>query len=92
MRTGKQFQFIFILIICATISLIDVGCANIGQPTGGPRDTAAPILEKAIPVLKSLNAAQLYFVFTQLDLCVSDHQMYSDFNRATIQFLTKQCQ
>ena len=44
------------------------------------------------PVLKSLNAAQLYFVFTQLDLCVSDHQMYSDFNRATIQFLTKQCQ
>jgi hypothetical protein len=43
------------------------------------------------PALKSLNPLQQYFVLTQIDLCISNHQMYSDFNKATIKFLNTQC-
>lgn len=46
----------------------------------------------AFPQLSSLNVSQQNFVITQIDLAVSDHKMYSDFNRATLLFLTKQCQ
>lgn len=46
----------------------------------------------AFPALKNLNPSQVLFVFTQLDLCIADHQMYSDFNRATIRFFNSQCQ
>lgn len=46
----------------------------------------------AFPQLNSLSFPQQNFVMTQIDLAVSDHKMYSDFNRATIQFLNKQCQ
>ena len=44
------------------------------------------------PQLGSLNLSQQYFVITQINLAVSDHQMYSDYNRATIKFLNSQCQ
>ena len=45
----------------------------------------------AFPQLNSLNLLQKAFVMEQIDLAVSDHQMYSDFNRATLRFLNKQC-
>ncbi|MGG9961520.1 hypothetical protein [Ferruginibacter sp. SUN106] len=45
----------------------------------------------AFPQLNSLNALQKLFVVEQIDLAVSDHQMYSDYNRATLKFLNKQC-
>lgn len=51
----KQFNFCLFIFLSALISLADTGCANIGQPTGGPRDSAAPILEKAIPASGSVN-------------------------------------
>jgi hypothetical protein len=44
------------------------------------------------PELNSLTIQQRLFVIEQIDLAVSDHQMYSDFNRATIKFLNTQCQ
>jgi hypothetical protein len=46
----------------------------------------------SFPSISSLSAAQTRFVQNQIDLCVSDHQMYSDYNRATIKFLNTQCQ
>ncbi len=46
----------------------------------------------AFPQLSSLNLLQQYFVMVQINLAVSDHQMYSDFNRASIKFLKTQCQ
>ena len=46
----------------------------------------------AFPELLSLNATQRLFVLEQIDLAVSDHQMYSDYNKATLQFLNQQCQ
>ena len=46
----------------------------------------------AFPELLSLTSLQRLFVLEQIDLAVSDHQMYSDYNKATLQFLNQQCQ
>ncbi|MEP7256663.1 MAG: hypothetical protein ABI666_12865 [Ferruginibacter sp.] len=45
----------------------------------------------SFPELLSLTPLQRLFVVEQIDLAVSDHQMYSDYNRATLRFLNKQC-
>ncbi|GAB2835597.1 alpha/beta hydrolase family protein [Ferruginibacter profundus] len=45
----------------------------------------------AFSQLNSLNALQKLFVIEQIDLAVSDHQMYSDYNRVTLKFLNTQC-
>ncbi|MCX6292970.1 MAG: Ig-like domain-containing protein [Sphingobacteriales bacterium] len=41
--------FIGIVLACQICSLLITGCAQIGSPTGGPKDTSAPVLIKAIP-------------------------------------------
>lgn len=46
----------------------------------------------AFPALNALTLSQKGFVLDQVDLAVSDHQMYSDYNRASLRFLNKQCQ
>ncbi len=43
------------------------------------------------PELNSLTVLQKLTVIEQIDLAVADHQMYSDYNRATLQFLNTQC-
>ena len=43
------------------------------------------------PELNSLTISQKLFVIEQIDLAVSDHQMYSDYNSATLKFLNTQC-
>ncbi|MDZ4809456.1 MAG: hypothetical protein SGI96_14485 [Bacteroidota bacterium] len=43
------------------------------------------------PVLNSLNVLQKLTVIEQIDLAVADHNMYSDYNRATLKFLNTQC-
>ncbi len=43
------------------------------------------------PELNSLTALQKLSVIEQVDLAVADHQMYSDYNRATLKFLNTQC-
>ena len=45
----------------------------------------------AFPEINSLTPVQKLFVVEQVDLSVSDHQMYSDYNRATLKFLNTQC-
>lgn len=45
----------------------------------------------SFPVLNSLNVLQKLTVIEQIDLAVADHQMYSDYNRATLKFLNTQC-
>lgn len=44
-----------ILILNYFISMLMMGCAQIGSPTGGPKDTLAPVLVKAIPNDKTIN-------------------------------------
>lgn len=46
----------------------------------------------AFPELNSLTILQKLTVIEQIDLAVADHQMYSDYNRATLKFLNTQCQ
>lgn len=45
----------------------------------------------SFPELNSLTVLQKLFVVEQIDLSVSDHQMYSDYNKAMLSFLNKQC-
>lgn len=45
----------------------------------------------SFPELQSLTLLQRIFVVEQIDLSVSDHQMYSDFNKVTLRFLNQQC-
>lgn len=45
----------------------------------------------SFPELLSLTVTQRAFVIEQIDLSVSDHQMYSDYNRATLKFFNTQC-
>lgn len=47
--------FLFLLFIGHLIIATGGGCAQIGAPTGGPKDTTAPVLIKAIPLNKSVN-------------------------------------
>ncbi len=44
-----------ILSVSCFISIIITGCAQVGTPTGGPKDTIAPKLVSAQPNLKSTN-------------------------------------
>jgi hypothetical protein len=46
----------------------------------------------SFPELLSLTTLQRLFVVEQIDLSVADHQMYSDYNKATLKFLNTQCQ
>ena len=54
--------------------------------------TAYQAAPSSFPEFNSLTILQKLFVTEQIDLAVSDHQMYSDYNRATLKFLTTQCQ
>ncbi|HQW84147.1 MAG TPA: hypothetical protein PK987_06800, partial [Ferruginibacter sp.] len=45
----------------------------------------------SFPELNSLTILQRLFVNEQIDISVSDHHIYSDYNKATIKFLNTQC-
>jgi hypothetical protein len=45
----------------------------------------------SFPELNSLTILQKLTYLEQIDLSVSDHQMYSDYNRASLKFLNTQC-
>lgn len=51
-------NFLFFIAICCTlyaVSILGSGCAQIGAPTGGPRDTIPPKLLNANPPNRTLN-------------------------------------
>ena len=54
--------------------------------------TAFAANPSAFPQLGSTTLQQRQFVLEQVNLSVSDHHMYSDYNRATLKFLNTQCQ
>lgn len=52
----KSFIGVFLLLICGySLTLTIGGCAQIGNITGGPKDTIAPILLKAEPANRTTN-------------------------------------
>jgi hypothetical protein len=44
------------------------------------------------PVIKNLTLNQIQSMLEQINISVTDHHIYSDYNRATIKFLNTQCQ
>lgn len=56
MKTINAFFYFFLIVSSfAVYILISSGCAQIGSPTGGPKDTLAPVLVSATPAIKSTN-------------------------------------
>jgi len=53
MRT-KLTSVVFIIVLAHIYMLFTGGCAQIGAPTGGPKDTLAPVLVKASPENKTI--------------------------------------
>ena len=54
--TARNLLYSFIIIsIVAVFSITGGGCAQIGAPTGGPKDTIPPVLVSASPSLHSIN-------------------------------------
>jgi hypothetical protein len=54
----KIYNSIIVLaaaLFCYLLSVIGSGCAQIGMPTGGPRDTTPPVLLNATPPNKTLH-------------------------------------
>lgn len=58
----------------------------------GPLVTAFQTNPASFPQLLACTISQLLFIVEQIDLSVSDHQMYSDYNKASLLFLNQQCQ
>lgn len=57
----------------------------------GTLTTAFQANPSAFPAINALNLFQRAFVIQQIDLAVADHQLYSDYNRASLRFLNSQC-
>ena len=55
MMIKRGIYFIGIAFIGQICSLLITGCAQIGAPTGGPKDTSAPVLVKAMPLNNQTN-------------------------------------
>lgn len=53
MRVNNFFSLLMALLVWYSFSLMGTGCAQIGSPTGGPKDTTPPRLLKATPALYS---------------------------------------
>ena len=53
MRT-KLSGIVFIIVLAHIYMLFTGGCAQIGAPTGGPKDTLVPVLVKASPENKTI--------------------------------------
>ncbi|MEO7049228.1 MAG: Ig-like domain-containing domain, partial [Ferruginibacter sp.] len=52
----KCFSFLGVLLICLyAITTLNSGCAQIGAPVGGPKDTLAPVLVRANPPQNTTN-------------------------------------
>jgi hypothetical protein len=53
-----------IIALVVFYSIINSGCAQIGAPTGGPKDTLPPVFVSATPPMRSINFNADKIVFT----------------------------
>src|SRR6185437_5995187 len=66
----KIYDSIIILLavaFCYLLSVMGSGCAQIGMPTGGPRDTIPPVLLNSNPPNKTthFDASRITFTFNE---------------------------
>ena len=64
MKLGKNLHILGIAVTVLLVSMLDSGCAQIGYPAGGAKDTLAPVLVKANPDIGSKNVTSNKFIFT----------------------------
>jgi len=65
MRSVKSiFYFLLFTSFTWLLATIGSGCAQIGAPTGGPKDTLAPVLVHADPQIRTLHFSNNKIVFT----------------------------
>ncbi len=50
--------------LCYLLSVTGSGCAQVGMPTGGPRDSLPPVLVSAVPPNKTINFKENRITFT----------------------------
>lgn len=55
MKFSQFFSFICIVLVCYALSILEMGCAQIGAPVGGPRDSISPVLLSAVPENSTIN-------------------------------------
>jgi len=51
----RIFTFLGSLVVIYSAALVSPGCGQMGFPTGGPKDSLAPVLVRSTPQVKSLN-------------------------------------
>lgn len=72
----KKEALLFSIVLLIYISIISIGlggCAQVGMPTGGPRDSTAPKLLTANPALFQTNFQANKIVFTFNEYIVVDN-------------------
>ena len=64
MKLFKIIPFLALAALCYLFTIMGSGCAQVGMPTGGPRDTIPPVLLKAVPPNHSLHFTGNHVTFT----------------------------
>lgn len=64
MKIHHSILILLAVALCYMVSITGSGCAQIGMPTGGPRDTIPPVLMNATPPNKTLKFEGNKIVFT----------------------------
>lgn len=64
MKIYRFISLILAAVLCYLLSITNSGCAQIGMPTGGPRDSIPPVLLDATPPNRTLNFKGNKVLFT----------------------------
>jgi hypothetical protein len=55
MKIFNSIIFLIVAGLCYLLSILGSGCAQVGMPMGGPRDTIPPVLLKSVPPNRTLH-------------------------------------
>lgn len=64
MKIYKSIIFLAVVALCYLLSIFGTGCAQIGMPTGGPKDTIPPVLLNSTPPSQTLHFTGNRVTFT----------------------------
>jgi hypothetical protein len=59
MKIKVLLYFTAIIFVTYFIAIAGTGCAQIGAPTGGPKDSLPPVLVNALPKLMKIGRAHV---------------------------------
>ncbi len=64
MKIRNSIIVLAVVVLSYLLSVLASGCAQIGMPTGGPKDTIAPVLLKSVPPNRTLHFTGNRVTFT----------------------------